>query len=374
MPFSRHRTLGRIHVVAAVLVLFAGISAHAQTTLEWKFSSGQVFKQVISQETKSTAAVGSQNIETNMNQTLDVVWKIAEVDDQKVATVEAEITRIRVKISNVGMNLDFDSEAEVPQEGVAAMLAPAFKAMVNAKFTLKVDPRGKVLDSTISQETLDTLKSLPNMGPMSQMINKDTLVSMVQQGMVTLPEEPVEKGDSWTDTMEIDLPQIGTMKANTKLTYEGPEELDGKTLQRVSMQLTSDITPAAGGMFKITLKDQSSSGVLYFDAEGGRISHSELKQQMTMSMEVAGNQIEQKMDQTIKATLQPAAGAQSAPNSSPGVRTWSDASGTYRVVAQFIAVTDGKVTLRKQSGELIEVPLDRLSDADKAYVAEIQDR
>jgi hypothetical protein len=307
-----------------------------------------------------------------MNQTLDVVWKIGDVDDQKVATVEAEITRIRVKISNVGMSLEFDSEKEMPQEGVAAALAPAFKAMVNAKFTLKVDPRGKVLDSTVSQETLDTLRAMPNTGPMSQMINKDTLVSMVQQGMVTLPEEPVAKGDSWKDTLEMDLPQIGTMKANTTLTYEGPEEMSGKTLQRISMQLKSEIVPAAGGLFKITLKDQSSSGVLYFDAEAGRISHSELKQQMTMAMEVAGNLMDQKMDQTIKVTLQPAAGGEAPPANSPVTRTWTDASGSYRIVAQFIALTDGKVTLRKQSGDLIEVPLDRLSEADQAYVAELQ--
>lgn len=52
------------------------------------------------------------------------------------------------------------------------------------------------------------------------------------------------------------------------------------------------------------------------------------------------------------------------------VRTWSDASGKFRVEAQFVELADGKVRLQRTDGQVISVPLDRLSPADQAFVAE----
>ncbi len=49
-------------------------------------------------------------------------------------------------------------------------------------------------------------------------------------------------------------------------------------------------------------------------------------------------------------------------------RTWTDRSGNFSIEADFAGLSDGKVNLRKPSGETIEVPLDRLSDADRRWV------
>ena len=49
-------------------------------------------------------------------------------------------------------------------------------------------------------------------------------------------------------------------------------------------------------------------------------------------------------------------------------RTWTDCAGKYTVEADFVEFKEGHVHLRKQNGEVVSVPLERLSLADQRYV------
>jgi len=335
--------------------------------LRWKFQPGQEFQQTIVQDTKLTTVAAGQNIDTTIVQTMDLAWKVGEVGDQGIADVAQELTRIRFKMSNVAMNLEFDSNSDRELTGQEALLAGAFKTMANAKFQTKINPRGQVVEAAVSQETLNRLKSAPNLGQLGNMVSEEALVGIVKQTMVAFPEDAIEVGATWTDSLEMQMPQFGKVTSNSNLTYAGPTELEGKTLERINMQLTSNLVPDASAMAKINMKDQTASGVLYFDNAAGRVSHSELVQDMTLAMQVLGQNVEMEVNQTITSRLAPA-GPEKAPESKK--RTWTDASGTYTVVAEFVSVADGNLTLKKESGELIEVPLSRLSDQDQAYVRE----
>ena len=54
------------------------------------------------------------------------------------------------------------------------------------------------------------------------------------------------------------------------------------------------------------------------------------------------------------------------------VRTWSDASGQFSVKAEFVRAAGGKVTLKTDDGNTVEIELAKLSPADQKYVAEQQ--
>ena len=54
----------------------------------------------------------------------------------------------------------------------------------------------------------------------------------------------------------------------------------------------------------------------------------------------------------------------------PFGRTWKSSGGGYSIEAEFVNVKDGTVSLRKANGDVIEVPLARLSAEDQGYVAE----
>jgi hypothetical protein len=49
-------------------------------------------------------------------------------------------------------------------------------------------------------------------------------------------------------------------------------------------------------------------------------------------------------------------------------RKWTDDTGRYSVEAELVDVKDGKVVLRKADGTTVEVPLDKLSAADREYL------
>ncbi len=54
------------------------------------------------------------------------------------------------------------------------------------------------------------------------------------------------------------------------------------------------------------------------------------------------------------------------------VRTWADKTGKYKIQAKFVELSDNKVTLEREDGTRTTIPLDKLSEADQKFVADIQ--
>ena len=54
-------------------------------------------------------------------------------------------------------------------------------------------------------------------------------------------------------------------------------------------------------------------------------------------------------------------------------RKWTDKTGNFSVEADLVHVKDGKAILKKTDGKVIAVPLDRLSAADRRYLATLND-
>lgn len=52
----------------------------------------------------------------------------------------------------------------------------------------------------------------------------------------------------------------------------------------------------------------------------------------------------------------------------PTPRKWTDSSGKYTVEAEFVEFKDGKVRLRKPDAKVVAVPIEKLSQADQAFV------
>ncbi len=55
-------------------------------------------------------------------------------------------------------------------------------------------------------------------------------------------------------------------------------------------------------------------------------------------------------------------------------RTWTDATGQFKVDAEFVSIADGTVNLRRQDGRTMSIPLEKLSEADRAHVKVLQEQ
>ena len=49
-------------------------------------------------------------------------------------------------------------------------------------------------------------------------------------------------------------------------------------------------------------------------------------------------------------------------------RTWTDSSGTHKIEGEFVNLTDGNVDIRRDDGNVVRVPLEKLSEQDQKYV------
>lgn len=50
------------------------------------------------------------------------------------------------------------------------------------------------------------------------------------------------------------------------------------------------------------------------------------------------------------------------------LRTWTDVTGKFKVKARLVSLKGGVVTLERESAKTFAVPLNKLSEADRAYV------
>ncbi len=301
---------------AAALLLCAA-NASAQTTLRWKFKTGQVFEQTITQEIKTSVAVGEKNMEVAVSQVIDATFTIGNVDDKGVADVTQEMKRIRMKLTGM-MNGELDSDSAEAPSGPVASLAPAIKSMAKAKFQMKMTPLGEIKEVELSKDAVEGLKSLPNAGQLSNMLSKEGLAEMVKKGAHPMPGGPVKVGDSWTTNMEVGVGAVGKMASQTKLTYAGPEKVGDKPLERINLEVTAKLEKAAAkpaekapaqAVPDVTITDQKSQGKLYFDNVAGCLDHSELTQDLTLQVAVAGQKFNQKTQTSTKLQFKPAAAA-----------------------------------------------------------------
>jgi len=139
------------------------------------------------------------------------------------------------------------------------------------------------------------------------MFSEEALVSLVKQASHGFPTEAVNKGDTWKAKTESPIPQLGKMVSDVTLTYAGPEQVDGKTLERIDIEMTMKLAPKeAGDAPRITLKDQKSGGTLYFDNIAGRLSHSKIVQNMVMEIGFGGQNLTQDITQNATVRLTPA--------------------------------------------------------------------
>ncbi len=54
-------------------------------------------------------------------------------------------------------------------------------------------------------------------------------------------------------------------------------------------------------------------------------------------------------------------------------RTWTDATGKFRTKAVFVELNGAQLKLKKEDGRVIEIPLEKLSESDQAYVRQHTD-
>src|SRR5262249_22093458 len=113
-------------LVAAALLLPA--PARADKKLEWKFQPGETLHYTMNQEINQEVSVGGKALKVSGTQTMDISWNVKSVQ-QGVASVTQTLDRARMKLSQPGATVEYDSAAAKEPEGMARLIAPMFQAL-----------------------------------------------------------------------------------------------------------------------------------------------------------------------------------------------------------------------------------------------------
>jgi hypothetical protein len=284
-----------------VTFLFATSATNAQQELRWKFEPGQKLNYNMVQDMTIGVAggpLGDQNMK--LNQVMNMIWNVVDVNSEGSAVIRQKFDRVTTKMTmpQVGV-IEYDSASDQAPVGLAAMLAPMYKALTEAEFELTMTNRGEIKDVKIPEKLLEALKNSPNAAALGDLTTPEGFKKMMSQSALVLPEKQPQTGELSSTKTEMNLPTGGKQIVEATYRYEGTKEVDGVTCAvfQPTMKMTYE------GENQPTIKEQESTGEILFNITAGRLHSSKLDQNMVME-QAAGMQM--KLDQSIAVEVKPA--------------------------------------------------------------------
>jgi len=289
--------------LSVLLVLTIALPLQAQTKLEWKFKENDRFQQETVTNLKQTLTAGGQSNVQDFEHVTNTSFTVKKVNQDGSVVLEQQLDKIKAT-----------NRSGPGSPAVSGLI----KQLEDAKFTITLNGKREVTQFDGYEELIKRVASddATSAKALRDLVKPETLRRAAEEAFGFLPESPVNKGDQWKREMQVSLGPLGAMTANHTYTYDGPEMKDGKTLHKISVVSTLAYTPpkeeTGGFPFKITsgdLKTESAQGVIYFDADIGRLASSEMKMKLkgSLSVSVSGEShtlaIEQ--DQTVAIRLTP---------------------------------------------------------------------
>ena len=289
-------------VAAAAIGGLVNTGAQAQTTLRWKFQPGEGLGYVSDQSTKIRISDGTKSYENALKQTIDMRWRVASVSGDSAEIVQT-FDRIRTSIDSPVAQISYDSRDGKAPEGQFGALGQVMSALAGAEISFKISPLGEVSDVKLPEKMLESLKSMPGAAAAGSMLSEESIKKLITQSILTLPAEPLSPGQSWTKTTEVQAPQIGNMALKHKYTFQGPADQGGGSLERIGLEIQTEISRHSAGS-PLDVKEQTSSGTYLFDNRKGHLDQYELTQKMVMGTTTPDNvQITQSNETTSSMRL-----------------------------------------------------------------------
>jgi hypothetical protein len=188
--------------------------------------------------------------------------------------------------------VDYDSSLKSPVPAGAA----GFAALVGQSYTVRLTPKGKVLDvNGVEQLREAVLKKLPagadatmGMNPVAMYIDPASVKQMTEANMAIYPDKSINPGDSWT--REMSMTMGFAMIIQSKWTLQ-KEEAGVATIGLAGAIRTDPKSPPmdAGGMkVKIDLSG-TQEGTLQVAEATGLITSAKERQQLKRQVKVAAS-------------------------------------------------------------------------------------
>ena len=262
--------------LTAMFVAAAASPATADTLLRWKFKPNATYRVAVTQETDMRTSYGRTQIRVRSSMQMEMEWKVLSVDEDGAAKMSQSFTRLSVDIAAPGRELKFDTKSEDQPEEAAMAFADAALPLIGKPFKLTMSPRGEISDVSIPEEAAALVEGEDALQILKEIFSADGLAKVLQDAVLVMPKDAVGPSDEWKTKTSRKLP-IGSAELETTYAFRGPEESNGRTLQKIELDSQLKIEPIPGKPVA-ALKKHERAGALFFDAAAGRMARGQITQ------------------------------------------------------------------------------------------------
>ena len=287
-------------VVGMGLMLLSG-EAFAQKTLRMKFVEGSSSVITLLNTTTIETVFAGNKSKTDLTMEMDLSQTVTETMPNGSAIVLQKLSRIKMSTAGGGLGAKLTYDSSAPEDSAEpSPLSLGLKPLVGAEFEIAFNNRGEVLDVTPPADLLKKLSENQATAGFAQLFNGEAFKSMLSQSSVMLPAQAISQGDKW-ETKIASNAQLGGAAVTISYVYGGTVEVGGKSLEKLDVSMVVTLLPSQGpDAPKLKVKKQASSGTMYFDNDGGRMSHSDLNQLMQIETVIGQNTLLQQTTTNLK--------------------------------------------------------------------------
>lgn len=264
---------------AIVLVQVATANCNAEVLLRWRLSEGAHLRVSLTQSIKSETSVGERTEAISFESRMETDWRIDRTDDDGSIHLTQSYERFRLKSDPPDAEpavYDSSSADEPPDQ--MRPIARAMRPLIGLRTFLVLSERGEILEAIQPPETKSLLGDLPSTSRWRQMLTTEGMERVLQQALGLLPEGPVEMGDSWAHTRDVQSP-IGPLRIESRYTYDGTVPSGERILQRIRGSTTTQFTErdTTGGASQ-TLRHRPQPALYLLDNDAGYLVESHVTQ------------------------------------------------------------------------------------------------
>ncbi|MDR3227166.1 MAG: DUF6263 family protein [Prevotellaceae bacterium] len=219
--------------VAAVLLMFAcggnsNKNNNGETyTLEYNFQEGDVLKQTMSIESKSTQELPQQKMDSKLLVSMGMIFEVKSIEND-VYVMNVQYNSVKMDMEMMGVSISFDSNT-AEEKATEQDMSPVFKAMTGVQMEMKIDRQGNVQSVTgfekIHQNMADATSLLDEetrnsiINDLEKQFSESTLQGSFKQISSFMPKTPVAIDDEWKVDINGDALGMGS-DIKTKLTMK----------------------------------------------------------------------------------------------------------------------------------------------------------
>jgi hypothetical protein len=263
-------------------------------------------------------AMGRQQMENSSR--MEFLQAVEEVMSDGSFVLDTAFGRMQSKMGLGGMTMEFDTE-DAKQTSHPVAIFQNF--MKGKHFFVTMTPRGLVrsvagLDAIFA----DLSEALPDQPGMLQAIEAvkqgfgaEATTTLMQQAVVTYPEDAVAIGDTWHQELRLPNPALGDLTIKRDYTVEGTERMRERDCLRLGVAATIEFEgkgPAfaqlgqmLGAEVALEVGEASGKGTVWIDGASGLVVLSKSTQtiEIDMSLQKSGGGEAEGQDLDMHATV-----------------------------------------------------------------------